>query len=60
MRFKAHYISQLAPLHKGEKRLDYWRIVDADSLNEATTLAKRYTRKRYMLGAVIEDKDYNL
>ena len=49
MRFKCHYISTTDTSNQ------YWRTVDADSVNEATTLAKRYRRKGYMLGAVIQD-----
>ncbi len=55
MRFKAHYIQQA--VSEG-RRLDYWRTVDADGLPEAETIAKRYIRKGYMLGAVIQDLNY--
>jgi hypothetical protein len=52
MTFKAHYIPQGAAQRALAQ--DYWRTVYADSVNEATMLAKRYTRKGYMLGLVIQ------
>ncbi len=55
MRFKAHYIEQA--VSEG-KRLDYWRTVDANDLPEAETIAEKYIRKDYMLGAVIQDLNH--
>ena len=47
MQFKAHYVPKHALFP------DYWRTVWADDVNHAKTLAKRYTRKGYMLCLVI-------
>ena len=55
MRFKAHYFSQLTV--QGDRK-DFWRTIDADNLDEATQLAKRYRRKGYCLGVVVQDLTY--
>ncbi len=52
MRFKAHYFEQKPTT---QKRDEYWRTVYADSVNEATKLAERFTNKGYCLGAIIQD-----
>jgi hypothetical protein len=48
MRFRAVYINPLT-LDK------YYRIVDANDLNEARILAKRYCKKNYAQGGLVQD-----
>lgn len=55
MRFKANYKPTNPYREASITMKPYWRTIDADSVNEATDLAKRMTRKGYMLGAVIQD-----
>lgn len=57
MRFKAHYIER-KPI-AGTVRGDYWRYdIFADSVNEATDIAKGMIRPGYMMGIVMQDNDY--
>ena len=49
MRFRAKYICITT-----ERLPDYWRSVDADNVNEAMTIARRYVRKGYMLAGVMQ------
>jgi hypothetical protein len=43
MVFKARYI------HRRQEAPEYWRTIHADTLNQAVTLAEKYTRKGYIL-----------
>lgn len=56
MRFKAHYIAQQVI---DGKRADYWRTIDADDINSATLIAKRYRRAGYMLGLLMQEEYFH-
>ena len=49
MTFKAKYIQR-----NNDNPLVYWRTIRADSVNEASRIAERFTRKYYLLISVKE------
>lgn len=59
MRFKARYIPITTPITTElgitTSLPDYWRTIDADTLEEANRVAVLYTHKNYRLASLIQE-----